>query len=110
MQNTWNIIGMPQIKSLSMSCQAYQYLNTSKITSSNITGDKTVDIKSQGRHMQYKIYLSEIHLKLKSRETSFIHNICFSYPIILKFFTEHGSDTAMLCAKFQNVWVLVIEK
>ena len=30
------------------------------------------------------------------------NNSLFIYLIILKFCTEHGSDTAMLCAKFQN--------
>ena len=28
----------------------------------------------------------------------------FSYPIVLEFGTEHGSTTAVLCAKFQNKW------
>ena len=51
-------------------------------------------------------YPSETHLKLKSREYSFVHNICLGYPIILKFYTEHGSDTAVLCAKFQNAWII----
>ena len=47
-------------------------------------------------------YPSEAHLKLKSREISFIHNINLSCLIILKFYTEHGSITAVLCAKCQN--------
>ena len=51
-------------------------------------------------------YPSEIHLKLKSREISFAHNPCFSWPITLKFCTEHGSITAMLCAKFQTDWTI----
>ena len=34
----------------------------------------------------------------------FVHNLNFNRPIILKFCTEHGSDTAVLCAKFQNDW------
>ena len=33
-----------------------------------------------------------------------VHNIDFSCQIILKFCTEHGSVTAMLCAKYQNDW------
>ena len=41
------------------------------------------------------IYPSKTHLKLKSREISFIHNIRFSCPIVLKFCTEHGSITAV---------------
>ena len=56
-------------------------------------------------------YPSETHLKLKSRDISFVHNIRFHCPIGLKFCTEHGSDTAVLCAKFQNdrsteAWVM----
>ena len=50
-------------------------------------------------------YQSETHPKLKSREISFVHNVRFSCPIFLKFCTEHGSITAVLCAKFQNDWV-----
>ena len=40
--------------------------------------------------------------KLKSREISFARNALLSNQIILKFYTEHGSDTAVLCAKFEN--------
>ena len=43
-------------------------------------------------------------LKPKSREISFANILFISYPIVLKFCTEHGSDTAVLCAKFQNDW------
>ena len=51
--------------------------------------------------------LQKIHgklTKLKFRKMSFIHNICYCYLIVLKFCTEHGSITAVLCAKFQNHW------
>ena len=51
--------------------------------------------------------LQEIHgklTKLKFRKMSLIHNICYSCLIVLKFCTEHGSITAVLCAKFQNHW------
>ena len=47
-------------------------------------------------------YPSETYLKLKCREILFDHNIRFNCPIGLKFCTEHGSDTAVLCAKFQS--------
>ena len=40
-------------------------------------------------------YAFETHLKLKSPEISFVHNICLSCPIVLKYCTEHGSDNAM---------------
>ena len=55
-------------------------------------------------------YPSEIHLKLKSREISFAHNSCFSWSIALKFYTEHGSNTAVLCAKFQTEWTDVMDE
>ena len=45
-------------------------------------------------------------LKLKSHELSFVNNICLSGPIILKFCTEHDSDTVMFCAKFQEDWII----
>ena len=40
------------------------------------------------------------------REISFAHNSCFSWPIALKFCTEHGSFTAVLFAKFQTDWTI----
>ena len=45
---------------------------------------------------------SENHFKLKSRKVSFFYNIHCTPRIFLKFCTEHGSDTAVLCAKFQK--------
>ena len=36
------------------------------------------------------------------QENLFNHNNHFSGPIVLKFCTEQGSITAMLCAKFHN--------
>ena len=44
----------------------------------------------------------EIHLKLKSREIAFSHNLFLRCSIILKCCTWHGSDTAVLCATFRN--------
>ena len=41
--------------------------------------------------------------KHKSCEIYFVNNIHFCCPILLKFCTEHGSDTAMLFAKFQKI-------
>ena len=49
-------------------------------------------------------YLSRIYLKPKYHEISFAHDLFISNPIILKFCTEHGSDTVVLCAKFQSDW------
>ena len=51
-------------------------------------------------------YPSETHLNPKFREISFAHSIRFSCPIVLTLCTEHGSDTAILCAKFQIDWVI----
>ena len=50
-------------------------------------------------------YPSETHLKLKSCENSFVHNIRLSCLNVLKFCKGHGSITAVLCAKFQNDWI-----
>ena len=44
----------------------------------------------------------ETHLKLKSRVISSVCNIRFNDTIVLTFYTEHDSITAVLCAKFQN--------
>ena len=51
-------------------------------------------------------YLSETHLKPKSREISFAHNLSVSYAIILKISTDHGSDTV----KLQNDWATKTDK
>ena len=47
-------------------------------------------------------YPSETHVKLKSREISLVHDIRLNKPSVLIFCTEHGSITAVLCAKFRN--------
>ena len=49
----------------------------------------------------YRIF-AENWFKLKFCMILLIHNICISEKIILKICTEYGSDTAILCAKFQN--------
>ena len=49
-------------------------------------------------------YPPETHLELKSHEISFIYNTRFNSLIGLKFYKEHGSDTAVLCAQFENDW------
>ena len=49
-------------------------------------------------------YPSETHVKLKSREISFAHNLFIDFPILLNFSAMHGSITAVLSAKFQNDW------
>ena len=45
---------------------------------------------------------SETDLQLKSYEIAFAYNLLLSCQMVLKFCTEHGSITAVLCAKFQN--------
>ena len=52
------------------------------------------------------VYPSETRHKLKFREISFVRNTCVICPNALNFCTKHGSDTAMLCAKFQNDWII----
>ena len=66
---------------------------------------KTVFILRRGPGVLCKMgHPSEMHHKLKYREALFAHNLFCSCPIILKFCTKHGSDTAMLCVKFLNDW------
>ena len=59
--------------------------------------------------LQYRIYPIEINLELKFHEILFAHNPFLSCPIISKFCTEHGSDAAMLCAKFWNDFTTEID-
>ena len=50
-------------------------------------------------------YPSETHLKSKSRKISFVHILFINHPIVSIFCTEHGTDSAVLCEKFQNDWI-----
>ena len=45
----------------------------------------------------------------KSCEILFAYKSFLRDSIVLKFCTEHGSDTAMLCAKFQNNWTIQVD-
>ena len=56
-----------------------------------------------------KTNLSKINLALQSCQNVFAYINFFSCPINLKFCTEHGSITAMLCAKSQNDWTTKIK-
>ena len=40
--------------------------------------------------------------RILNRKISFAHNLLLSCITVLKFCTEHGSITAVLCANFQN--------
>ena len=47
-------------------------------------------------------YRQKLILKLKSRENTLLHNICFIGRIILKFCAEHDSDTVTLHAIWRH--------
>ena len=53
-------------------------------------------------------YQYKNHLKPKSHEISFAHKLFLSIVVLLKFFTKHGSFTAVLCVKFRNDWTIEI--
>ena len=57
------------------------------------------------RMLEHKKYV----FKLKSHKNMYIFKVFASNPVILKFCTEHGSLTAMLCAKSQNHWTADID-
>ena len=54
---------------------------------------------------------SEILFELNSRKISLVHSLFCDRRILLKFCTEHGSTTAVLCAKFHITmampWALI---
>ena len=50
-------------------------------------------------------YQPGIHHKPKSREDSVAYNLFISHPIVINFCTGHGSDTVVLCVKFQSDWI-----
>ena len=54
-------------------------------------------------------YPSETHPKSNLVKSDFMQNIQFSCEIVLKICTEHGSNTVVLCAKFQKISQLSIK-
>ena len=60
-------------------------------------------------HVRDGSCVHRLHLKPKSREISFAHKSFISHLIVLKFCSEHGSDTSVLCAKFQTDWTIGME-
>ena len=48
------------------------------------------------------VTLQTIRLKLKAHKNLFLYKYLFSWWVFLKFHTEHGSCTVVLCAKFQK--------
>ena len=48
---------------------------------------------------------SETHLKVKSREISFVYSTRFDNPIVMKCCSEHDIITAILCLAFQKLWI-----
>ena len=53
---------------------------------------------------------TKTHLNPKSHVISVVHIIFPTYPIVLIFCTEHGSDTAVLCPKHQNDMEFVLKR
>ena len=64
--------------------------------------------RTQNTETCCNIWHHKTHLKLKFCKISLVHNIHFGCSVFLKLCTEHGSDTAVLCAKFQNDWINLI--
>ena len=64
--------------------------------------DKSLAIQHKQSRDSYNIgYPCKNHLKLKYHQNWHIH-ILFNCQIVLKFFTEHNSETALLYEKIQN--------
>ena len=61
---------------------------------------------SEGCHNAGKPY--ETHLISKSHEISFVRHINLSCHIVYKIYREHGTDNAVLCAKFEDmIWQII---
>ena len=41
---------------------------------------------------------------LNSPEISIVHNLSIWYPIVMKFYRDHGNGTIVFCVKCQNEW------
>ena len=81
-------------------CEVDPSLEPTHASCSTRTGVNSMD---SGGLWHYRIS-SKTQLKCKSREIPFAHILFFSCPIVLQFCIEHGSATAVLCAKLQNNW------
>ena len=49
------------------------------------------------------------HIHLKSREIWLVHNLPFSYPMVLRLFPECSSDITVICAKYQYGCAIELE-
>ena len=56
----------------------------------------------------HRTVVCKTHFKPKSWEIPFANNLVLCYQIFLKFCTEHGSITAVLCVKVQNDMMIEI--
>ena len=82
-------------------CAFYRRIVTHYYSGS--TGSVWMDTHEPGA-VQYRVSI-RTRLQLKCCEISFVHNIHCCCKVALKFCTEHGNITALICAKFQNDWV-----
>ena len=85
--NYISIVVLPEITGIESSCN--NHLNSWGLSSTTGVDNNTLNP-------------SQIYLIMKSYSVSSSHNIDFSWQILLKFCTEQGSMTAVLCAKFQK--------
>ena len=69
-----------------------------------VSGKRPMASEIQLRALCNMGYPSETHLKLKSYDISFVHNIRSNRPIVLKLCTRQGSNTVMLCVNVRNDW------
>ena len=70
--------------------------------SSTLCKTITADNEVAKREELKTVTLQTIRLKLKSHKNVFVYIYLFSWWVFLKFRTEHGSGTAVLCAIFQK--------
>ena len=81
------------------------YVKSAHMTSSSQTY-AVVFYKRSGARSNKHIRPKSV-LNLKSREISFFHKTFLHCSITLIFCTEHGSYTAVICAKYQSDWTTI---
>ena len=88
-------------------CIIFTTMNPTLTMTQSIRSLPPASICRDRNQLQYRDWV-QTHYQLKSFNNLIIHSFFLNPWILLKFCTEHGSHTAVLCAKFQkDSWTVI---
>ena len=100
----WNIENfMFKIIAQSSGCACHKYIQDHVCFVYSIIKSYNETIAKESRALCYLGYPSETPLKTNSHGISFAHRLLIRYSVVLKFCTENGNNTAMICANFKTI-------